>query len=171
VLPERPSHAGPSDARVHPGRVLIIDDSLLVTEAIAHELCFEHDVTASTSARSALAQIRNGARYDVIICDLVMGDMDGREFFDEVARLSPRLADRVVFMTSYVGSPSSWHRLGGLSNICLDKPIDSETLSALVRLRALDPFERRALSPKRHRKQKRHPAFPSPGQIAKQSRH
>jgi two-component system NtrC family sensor kinase len=168
VLPKRPSDAGPSDERGHPGRVLIIDDSPLITRALARELCFEHDVTALTSARFALEQIRRGARYDVIICDLVMADMDGRAFFDEVTRLSPRLADRIVFMTSYVASPSSWHRLGGVSNICLDKPIDSETLRALVRLRAFDPFAqavRKPPSPKRHRKQRRHGAHtrsPSP---------
>jgi CheY-like chemotaxis protein len=70
------SHDAPRPLRAA-RRVLVIDDS--VTARAMHRAVLEaggYTVHAVGSARGALEQLRHSA-YDVIVCDVAMGDMDG----------------------------------------------------------------------------------------------
>jgi len=53
-----------------------------------------------------------------------MPDLSGVEFHDELARRSPELAHRIVFMTGGVRDPAVAHRLRALPNAVLSKPFD-----------------------------------------------
>src|SRR5690606_29490572 len=66
------------------GRVLVIDDEVMIGNAIGRALRGDHDVTSLTSASEALARIRGGERFDAIICDLMMPVMTGMEFHEGV---------------------------------------------------------------------------------------
>ena len=43
----------------------------------------EHDVTVATSAREAFARFADGELYDLILCDVLMPELDG---WDVLAR-------------------------------------------------------------------------------------
>ena len=79
-------------------RILLVDDEPMVLRTLQRALK-HHAVTAASSGTEALALIRNGATFDVIVCDLNMEGMSGRTFYETVDALLPELARRVVFAT------------------------------------------------------------------------
>jgi CheY-like chemotaxis protein len=114
------------------GRVLVIDDDPLVGGAIARVLSGPCEVVFVTEAASALARLLDGERFDVILCDLMMPSMDGFSFYESLVVSKPEAAERVIFMT---GDPSSARVeafFARVSNLLLEKPIDAESLQALV---------------------------------------
>jgi CheY-like chemotaxis protein len=113
-------------------RVLVIDDEPLVCEAIARALSEDADVECECEARQALARIAAGARYDVILCDLMMPVMTGMDLHAEVVRAAPMLAGRFVFMTGGAFTPRARAFLASVVNPCLEKPLDTGKLRSLV---------------------------------------
>src|SRR5690606_37602678 len=91
--------AGPV-ATVAPGkkRVLVVDDEPMVGQLVRKVLS-GHEVIAETSARSALARLRTDAGFDVILCDLMMPDVSGIEFYDQLGAIQAELRGRVVFLS------------------------------------------------------------------------
>jgi CheY-like chemotaxis protein len=70
-------------------RVLVIDDEPKNGRAIARAIGGEHDVVIVDRAREALAKIRDGERFDVILCDLVMPEMTGTHLLAELRASYP----------------------------------------------------------------------------------
>jgi CheY-like chemotaxis protein len=67
--------------------ILVVDDDAEIRESIA-DLLRDEGYQAATAAhgREALDQLREGARVDLIVLDLMMPVMDGWQFLDERAR-------------------------------------------------------------------------------------
>jgi PAS domain S-box-containing protein len=121
------------DVRALPRRrVLVIDDERLVGEAIARSLGEESDVEVATDAQQGLARIDAGARYDVILCDLMMPVMTGMDLYAEVVRRAPQLAGRIVFMTGGAFTARARAFLESVVNPCLEKPLDMSKLRSLL---------------------------------------
>jgi PAS domain S-box-containing protein len=79
--------------------VLVVDDEDAVREALKDILeVVGHDVVVTASGREALECI-NAHRYDVILTDIRMPDIDGRALYGEIRQRWPNLAHRVVFVT------------------------------------------------------------------------
>ena len=123
--------AGPAVRR----RILVIDDDAGVAEAIAKLLSDEHTAEVTTNATDALARIARGDRYDVILCDLMMPNVTGMDFYREVLRVVPQMAPRIVFMSGGVYTPRARAFVEALPNRCIEKPPDSAKLRELVRQR------------------------------------
>jgi CheY-like chemotaxis protein len=109
-------------------RVLIVDDEPLIGSVLARLLADEYDVVATTSARKALEGLLRGQRYDLILCDVGMPEMSGVDFHDAIARRTPALARRVIFMTGGVKEHATSERLDSLPNAILLKPIELSVL-------------------------------------------
>jgi signal transduction histidine kinase/CheY-like chemotaxis protein len=81
------------------GRVLVIDDEpsigALLREALRVE-CYEPE--CFTSAKEALRRL-DCASFDLIVCDLNMPEMNGKEFYRQLCRARPEMASRVIFAT------------------------------------------------------------------------
>jgi PAS domain S-box-containing protein len=114
-------------------RLLIIDDERLVGEAIARALSEDVDVEVVTDAQQALARIRTGERYDVLLCDLLMPVVTGMDLYAEVLRTTPKLAGRIVFMTGGAFTPRARAFLQSVVNQCLEKPLDMSKLRSLLK--------------------------------------
>jgi CheY-like chemotaxis protein len=80
-------------------KVLVIDDDNMVRTVLARMLETQYDVSATASASDALMTIRDGARFDVIFCDLMMPKLNGMQFFRHLSDTHPELAERVVFLS------------------------------------------------------------------------
>ena len=115
-----------------PRRVLVIDDERLVGEAIARSLSEDNEVEVVTDAKQALACIGSGARYDVILCDLMMPVMTGMDLYAEIVRRAPKLAGRLVFMTGGAFTARAQAFLESVVNPCLEKPLDMGRLRSIV---------------------------------------
>jgi two-component system cell cycle sensor histidine kinase/response regulator CckA len=117
------------------GRILVVDDEPIVCFTLERLLSSEGDVVASTSARKALATIQNGDRFDVILCDLMMPEMDAPLFYDELCKVAPVQAERMVFVTGGAFTPRAREFLEHVPNTRIEKPFDIDALIALVRSR------------------------------------
>jgi PAS domain S-box-containing protein len=115
------------------GRILIIDDDAMVLSTIRRTLRREHDVTAIRDPREAVAVLATGQGFEMILCDLMMPHLNGAQVFDEVKRLRPELADRVVFTTGGATTASSATFLAGLANDIVEKPFSVMAIMALAR--------------------------------------
>ncbi len=120
-------------ARGRRGRLLLIDDEPLVTSALCRTLAPEHDVVALNSARQALARLRTGEHYDLILCDLMMPEMTGMELHATLTRDAPRLAERMVFLTGGAFTEASSAFLQATLLPWLEKPFEPGALRARIR--------------------------------------
>jgi signal transduction histidine kinase len=116
-------------------RILVIDDEVRVADAIAKSLADEHDVEVTTDAKEALARLVRGERYDLVLCDLMMPDMTGMDFYREVLRSVPPMAPRIVFMSGGVYTPRAREFVEALPNRCIEKPPEAAKLRELARHR------------------------------------
>jgi PAS domain S-box-containing protein len=114
------------------GRVLVLDDDERVAGALRRILEREHRVDVLTDARDALARVRAGEAWDVVFCDLMMPDMSGAEWFEEVRRADPALASRVVFVTGGAFTDAAREFLGRVPNARLEKPFAPDEVRAAV---------------------------------------
>src|SRR5262249_20455748 len=64
-------------------RILVVDDRPDVAKAIARMLS-NHDTATETDPRQAVARVEHGERFDIVLCDLNMPDMNGREVSDRL---------------------------------------------------------------------------------------
>ena len=81
--------------------------------------------------QQALESVRTGA-YDMIISDVKMPQMDGRRLFEEVQRLRPELARRMVFSTGDLASGETRAFLEEVGVTAIAKPFDLEEVYRIV---------------------------------------
>ena len=80
-------------------RILVVDDEAEIREALTQILTeARHRVVTASSGREALERLAN-ERYDVILTDMRMPDVDGRALYLEIERRWPERTGRVVFVT------------------------------------------------------------------------
>jgi CheY-like chemotaxis protein len=91
------------------------------------------------SARAAAGRIDAGARWDVILCDLLMPEMSGMELSSRVEATASDLARRMIFMTGGAYTDEARRFLEVEGHRWIEKPIDPATLRAVVREVAGDP--------------------------------
>jgi PAS domain S-box-containing protein len=130
VVPE-PASSPPTVARRR-ARVLVVDDEPLITKVVRRTLGREHDVEALNSAEEALARIRSGERFDVILCDLMMPQVTGMDFHAELLRTYPDQAGRMVFLSGGAFTKRARDFLESVQNHRVEKPVDAQGLKALI---------------------------------------
>jgi len=113
-------------------RILAIDDEPIVGTALKRVMGKDNDVVTETSARTALQRIRAGEHFDLILCDLMMPDMTGVDFYNELRSFAPERAADIVFMTGGAFTPKARNFLDTITNERLEKPFDMATLKNLV---------------------------------------
>ncbi|HEY5949300.1 MAG TPA: ATP-binding protein [Kofleriaceae bacterium] len=109
-------------------RVLVIDDEPMVGHLVAKVLA-GHDVVAETSGRAALARLRNDARFDLILCDVMMPEVSGMDFYGQLA---PELRGRIVFLSGGAFTARAQSFLDSVPNRRLAKPFDVDALTAVL---------------------------------------
>ncbi len=114
------------------GRVLIIDDEPEVAAAVRRILRREHEVEILSDARDALTLLEAGQHWDVVVCDLMMPQMSGMAFFDELRKRFPTQAHKVLFMSGGIFSGEGKSFLDRVSNLWIEKPFEPERLKELV---------------------------------------
>jgi CheY-like chemotaxis protein len=104
-----------------------------------------HEVTVVLAAKRALDLLETGSRFDVIFADLMMPEMSGMDFYDELERRFPDAARSVIFVSSGAFTPRAHAFLDRVTNARIDKPFDLLAVRSLVE-RHLIKRPRRALS-------------------------
>jgi DNA-binding response OmpR family regulator len=118
---------------VHRARLLVIDDDPMLGNLVARMLASEHDALVLTSGREALARIGAGQRFELILCDLMMPELTGVDFYERLGPIAPELVDRVVFVTGGAYTPRTKAFLEQDAIAWLEKPFSLAGLRAAVR--------------------------------------
>ncbi|HQW66676.1 MAG TPA: response regulator [Gemmatimonadales bacterium] len=63
-------------------------------------------VAEAASAAEALTQATTDPVPDAVVCDVLMPEVSGLEFYDQLVEQSPALAGRVVFLTGANRDPA-----------------------------------------------------------------
>lgn len=120
---------------VRTGRVLVVDDDPLVAEAVRQALAAENEVVVASSGPEALARLAIGETFDAIFCDLMMPEMDGMRFYDEVSNVAGAVTEVIAFLSGGVEDVATEVFLARTGRPVLEKPFDPEGLREYVRER------------------------------------
>jgi two-component system NtrC family sensor kinase len=113
-------------------RILVIDDERSIVSLMVRVLKESgYQVDGVTSAQLALKKLHQ-ERYDLIISDIRMPDMDGPTCEEQVRATDPALAKRIIFITGDLLSPTTQAFLETWEGRSIKKPFDVEELRALV---------------------------------------
>lgn len=128
TLAAPPPQAAPRGTTPATGRVLVVDDEPELTAMMRDALeAAGYEVAAAESAAVALALL-DEARFDVVVSDLRMPDMDGRALWRAIRERHGELARRFIFVTGDTLSPlaSDFRRESGADG--LEKPFAASDL-------------------------------------------
>ncbi|MDQ3034615.1 MAG: response regulator [Myxococcota bacterium] len=112
-------------------RVLVIDDEPLIGRAVKRTLA-DHDVVYEERSDRAIARLRAGEPFDVVLCDLRMPGSDGLAVLATIATLAPQLARRSVLMTGGA-SEEALTTIAARGVRMLEKPFEPEALHRALR--------------------------------------
>jgi CheY-like chemotaxis protein len=80
-------------------QVLVVDDNPGILSGLTRLLQRDgHTVETATDGQAALALLQEGG-YDLILCDLLMPELDGQTLYGLLLRQSPALCQRIIFLT------------------------------------------------------------------------
>jgi len=113
------------------GRILAVDDEPMLCTVI-QRILRDHDVTTVTSAADALQSLSGGERYDLILCDLMMPEMAGMEFYARLLQTAPDQAAKIMFMTGGAFTEQTQAFLRELTTEPIEKPFKAAKLRELV---------------------------------------
>lgn len=108
-------------------RILVVDDRPDVATAIARMLS-NHDTATETDPRQAVARVEHGERFDIVLCDLNMPDMNGREVSDRLVHAQADPPPIVLMMSGGENVDS----LFATGRAVLIKPFNGKELRELV---------------------------------------
>ncbi|MCP3139792.1 MASE1 domain-containing protein [Pyxidicoccus xibeiensis] len=119
-------------SRTRRGRVLVVDDEPRLAQSMRLLLEPYHDIVTTTRGGEALALVAAGHRFDVILCDLQMPEVDGATVYRRLCAQAPEQAERVVFISGGAYTAESRQFIETVPNRVLEKPVRPEVLMATV---------------------------------------
>jgi PAS domain S-box-containing protein len=114
------------------GRILVIDDEVMIGKSLLRALSSEHDIQTCTSARDGIDALRVKP-FDLILCDLMMPDMTGMEFHGVLKDRYQDYLSKVVFLTGGAFTTRAKEFVESAGSMCLEKPLDMVRLKQLIR--------------------------------------
>jgi len=121
-----------SPAPVVDARILLVDDNPIVSQLIIDILSLAgYGVDTAPNGIAALEKI-DSRRYDLILTDLHMPEMDGAGLYRELAKRQTHPPQKIIFLTGTAGT-SEAHRLVQDTGLpVLRKPFNLVELLELV---------------------------------------
>jgi CheY-like chemotaxis protein len=111
-------------------RILVAEDDGAVREFVTRALTHHgHEVTAVNDGTEALVALAE-ARYELLLTDIVMPEMDGIALALKVAKDHPET--RILMMTGYAAAKQRAHNLDELIHDVLTKPFSLEQIRDAV---------------------------------------
>lgn len=118
------------------GTVLIIDDEAAVRASLRRY--FERrgwlveEAADGTTGLGRLLATRPGNLFDLVICDLRMPGLSGKEVHHWISSARPELLSRLVFASGDTASPETAAFLSSIPCPVLEKPFELSELAAVV---------------------------------------
>ena len=143
-LPVRPDIAPTAAApalsiETRPLNILVVDDEPHILHYMRATLeSWGHTVEVASDGTYALERALAGS-FDVIICDLRMPHLSGRDMYSKLARQDPRVAERIIFATGDTVRGDTLQFLERLGRPYLHKPFTLAELRAALGHAAKQP--------------------------------
>lgn len=118
-------------------KILVVEDELIVRNNIEKLLSIcGYDAIFASRSSEALELINQGERPDLLIVDLVLPDINGRDLAEQIKRLIPSL--KVLYMSGYSDDVIARYQLTGEEGHFISKPFSVEDLLKKIRQRLDD---------------------------------
>ena len=111
-------------------KILIVDDDLLVAKSLSKMLSYTHNKIAS-GGHQALDLLKQ-EEFHLILSDVMMPEMDGPSFFEEVKMRFPHYTKRFIFITGAAKGSHVIQALDQTGCLVLNKPITKKDLTSIV---------------------------------------
>lgn len=121
-------------------QILVVDDDPAIRRVLRRT--FEHHgyrILEAASAPEALLQLQGQPGPDAVVCDVLMREVSGLEFYHQLVDLMPALRNRVVFLTGANRDPAVHVPIERLGVPLLGKLDDLELVVDAVRIALLHP--------------------------------
>jgi CheY-like chemotaxis protein len=92
-----------------------------------------------------LERLRRGERFDAILTDMMMPEMSGIQFYEQLQRELPELSRRIMFMSGGAFGPEAHAFVAREKPTIYEKPLDLGLLSERLRQLAEDLDDELAL--------------------------
>ncbi len=109
-------------------RILLIDDEPLLLKSLARMLQSHHSISSAIGGANGLACLRENEDFDVVICDLMMPEVDGLHVYDTLVNEFPHLVPKLIFLSGGVFTQRMSTFLEDLKPQLLDKPVGRDVL-------------------------------------------
>ncbi|MEO6951170.1 MAG: response regulator [Polyangia bacterium] len=109
-------------------RLLVVDDDQGILNALRRMLRLHYQVTIMLDAQDALASLRSGAPYELVLTDMMMPGLTGKQLYDEATAARRELVDRFFFLSGGAYGSELHDFLRRFPDRCIDKPFDQATL-------------------------------------------
>ncbi len=114
------------------GKILIVEDESEIAVMLAEFLePAGHQVTFAETGRVALDRVET-EDFDLVLTDLRMPDLNGRELYEELQRSAPTLAARTVFVTGDTLSGNFEQFLSDAGRPVIEKPFTPHEIREIV---------------------------------------
>jgi signal transduction histidine kinase/CheY-like chemotaxis protein len=115
------------------GRLMVVDDDPAVLDAFRRLLQVGgHEVVAVGSGAHAIALLEEDDGFDLILTDLMMDGMSGIQLYERLRVMSPRLAEKLTFVSGGAFDQRTREFLQSVSNPQLTKPFELDALLEFV---------------------------------------
>jgi len=122
-----------SPAPVVDARILLVDDNPIVSQVIIDILSLNgYGVDTALNGIAALEKIES-RRYDLILTDLHMPELDGAGLYRELAKRQTHPPQKIIFLTGTAGISESQRLVQETGLPVLRKPFNLVDLLELVR--------------------------------------
>jgi len=123
-------------------KILLVDDDETVLELVRETLqgC-GYAIDTATNSQEAMARVKQ-QDYAMIILDLLLPDMNGFLLSQEIKRIRPALAERILFISGILFGQSTVEHLGSMGAGFLSKPFRIDSL-----IEAVDKITNRRAAP------------------------
>jgi CheY-like chemotaxis protein len=113
-------------------RVLLVDDEGAMLSAMQRALRGRLEVVAVAGGQAAIDVLLADQDFDLILCDVMMPEVGGKQVFEQAQRSNPDLPRRLVFMTGGVFTSEDREFLTAAGARVLQKPMQPEEVFRLV---------------------------------------
>lgn len=112
--------------------LLVVDDEPLLLDLLTLLLSKSgYRVDQASDGMTALRML-DEQKYDAILLDIRMPNVDGRSFYERLKERSADLAARIIFVTGDLANPQTASFLQATGNPYLEKPFTRAQLEAVL---------------------------------------
>jgi signal transduction histidine kinase/CheY-like chemotaxis protein len=112
--------------------VLVVEDDDRLLRIYPRILRDRFDVLVATDGQEAIDLLSSGSEVDVVVTDVAMPEVDGKQFYGWLSEQRPELARRTIFVSAAAGDPRYAEFFARVQNPSLEKPVSREGLLGAI---------------------------------------